>query len=362
MNRRNQTGKVSFGRMRSFIFFGLIIVLGIGVLYTLRPFFYPLFWAAVLAVMFYPMYRWIHKHLRSESLSSFISILLIIIILILPVFVLAMLLLQESISLYQQAVGSELFQNPEHVIGQLEGTVLEPYAASLNEQWAHYSTNIAELSSVAIGYMISSISQITKSLGYVAKFLFMAFIMFYSLFYFLKDGVRMLKRVMHLSPLGDQYEAMLYERFTSTTKATLKGTVIIGGIQGLIGGILFWVAGIQGAFVWGFIMIILGIIPAIGPSLVLFGAGLIALITGNIFGGVVLLVGGGVVSVIDNLLRGPIVGKDTQMHPVVVLLTTLGGIILFGISGFVIGPILAALFISVVSIYDFYYRNELQNN
>ena len=172
----------------------------------------------------------------------------------------------------------------------------------------------------------------------------------------------MLERVMQLSPLGDKYESMLYERFTSTARATLKSTFIIGGIQGFLGGILFWIAGLEGALVWGVIMAVLSIIPAVGPFIVWLPAGIIMLALGNGWEGLAILIGGFVISFVDNLLRPPLVGKDTEMHPLVVLFATLGGLLLFDVSGFVIGPILAALFLSVVSIYHYYYRNELQNN
>jgi len=167
---------------------------------------------------------------------------------------------------------------------------------------------------------------------------------------------------MHLSPLGDTYEEMLYEKFTSATRATLKSTLIVGGIQGTLGGILFWIAGIEGAFVWGTIMVVLAIIPALGPPLILIPAGIIVLILGNLSSGILLLVGALVISFVDNLLRPPLIGKDIQMHPLVVLFATLGGILLFGISGFVIGPIIAALYTSIMSIYEHYYKTELGNN
>lgn len=172
----------------------------------------------------------------------------------------------------------------------------------------------------------------------------------------------MLHRLMHLSPLGDKYETMLYDKFTSTTRATLKSTLIVGGIQGFLSGLLFWITGIEGAFVWGVIMVIIAIIPAIGTPVVLVPAAIIMLALGNVWQGIALLAGAVIISVLDNLLRPPLVGKDIQMHPLVVFFATLGGLIIFGISGFVIGPIIAALYISIMSIYDHYYKNELSKN
>src|SRR3989338_3429830 len=118
--------------------------------------------------------------------------------------------------------------------------------------------------------------------------------MLYSLYYFFKDGPQILKRIMHLSPLGDTYEALLYDKFTSTARATLKSTLIIGGVQGALGGILFWATGIEGALVWAVIMAVFSIIPAVGPFLVWLPAGIIMLALGNFGSGLAILIGGGV--------------------------------------------------------------------
>lgn len=168
---------------------------------------------------------------------------------------------------------------------------------------------------------------------------------------------------MHLSPLGDKYEGLLYERFTSTARATLKSTLILGSIQGALGGILFWITGVEGALIWAIVMAFVAMIPALGSFLVWLPIGLIMLALGNMWQGfTILIVGAILISNIDNLLRPMLVGRDTQMHPLLVLFSTLGGIFLFGISGFVLGPIIMSLFLSVISIYDHYYRNELGRN
>ena len=187
--------------------------------------------------------------------------------------------------------------------------------------------------------------------------------MIYTLYYFFKDGGRILKRLRHISPLGDDYEVLLFDRFTSTARATLKGSFIIGGIQGILGGILFTITGIQGALIWGVIMAIFSMIPSVGSFLVWLPDGLIMLLTGHLWQGLtILLVGGLVISLVDNVLRPPMVGKDIQMHPLLILFSTLGGISVFGISCVIIGPVISSLFMAVISIYDYYYQPELENN
>lgn len=351
------TNKVNFGTMRSAFFFGLIGILGVAMLYIIGPFIYPIFWAAIVAIMFHPLYRWIDKYVKFSGVSSVITVLLVIVIIFLPLTFVSVLLVHESAGLVEKIGQGDFFGTVENVTLQLEGTRFAPLLENVRTEWAKYASSAAQAISVFIFKNIKAITQNS------IQFVFLSFIMLYTLYYFLKDGKQLLTRLMHLSPLGDSYEKMLYQRFTSTARATLKGTLIIGGIQGIAGGLLFYFTGVEGAFVWGVIMTILSIIPAVGSFLVWFPAGIIMIAVGNVGAGItILLVGAIIISNIDNVLRPPLVGKDTQMHPLFILFSTLGGIILFGVSGFIIGPVLMALFLSIISIYDHYYKTELDRN
>ena len=349
---------LDFDKLRTFFYFGLLFILAIGLLYLFLPFVYPVFWAAVVAVLFYPFYSWVHKHIKIPGLSALISVISVIVVLFLPLILISVLIIYQSADLY-----SSVSQNPffadigDGFVHKLDNTFLAPYIETVKTEWTAYATNAAKEIST---FLVSSVSTITSN---SFRFLFMTFIMLYTLYFFLKDGEKILTKMMHLSPLGDTYERLLYNRFTSTTRATLKSTIIVGGIQGLLGGLMFWIAGVQGAFIWGVIMVMLSIIPAVGSFLVWFPAGIIMLTLGFTWQGIfILLFCGIVISNIYNLLRPPLIVKDIQMHPLIVLFSTLGGLIIFGISGFIIGPIIAALFLSTLSIYDHYYKKELNNN
>jgi len=350
------TNKMSFGKMRSVFFFLLIVLLSIAMLYLFRPFFYPIFWAAVIAVMFYPFYAWLNRYIKAKGFNVFLTIILVIAAVLMPLLLVGILVVDQSIDVYRSIDSDDLREALNTASTWVEGTPFGPYAETVQREWPAYASKAAKGISTAIFTSVKSITQNS------VRFIVMLFIMFYSLYYFLRDGKQALLRLMHLSPLGDVYEEMLYERFTSTVRATMKSTLIVGGIQGTISGILFWIAGVEGAFIWGVIMIILAIIPAVGPALILGPAAIIMLILGQVPQGLVLLFGAIVVSLVDNFLRPMFVGKDIEMHPLIVFFATLGGIFLFGVSGFVIGPIIAALYISIMSIYEHYYRNELQNN
>lgn len=352
------SNKMDFKKLQSLFFTGLIFLFGITTLYIFRPFLYPIFWAAILAITFYPMYLKIEKYLKYRSLSSGISVLIILCIVLLPMLVVATLLVSQSAHMYSQVTQTGLFDDIGNVktkINQIPFVGI--YFNELQSSGPEFARKVAQSAS---SFLFENFKSLTQ---YSLRFFVLFFLMLYSLYYFFRDGKRMLTRLMHLSPLGDDYEEMLYERFTSTARATLKGTVIIGIVQGSIGGLLFLATGVDGAIIWGVLMAIFSIVPGIGASLIWFPAALIMLALGQIWEGItILVVGMFVISLIDNIIRPPLVGRDTQMHPLLILFSTLGGISTFGISGFVIGPVVISLFLAVMSIYDHYYKKELSHN
>jgi predicted PurR-regulated permease PerM len=139
----------------------------------------------------------------------------------------------------------------------------------------------------------------------------------------------------------------LYSKFTTVIRATVKGNVAVAAIQGALGGLIFYFLGIQGALLWGFMMAFLSLIPAVGAGLIWIPVAVYFLFTGAVWQGAVLIAFGVfVIGLVDNLLRPVLVGRDTKMPDYVVLISTLGGLVLFGLNGFVIGPVIAALFMS----------------
>ncbi len=358
--------KTSFAKVRSWFFFGLIGALSIMFLYIIRPFAYPMFWAVIFAVLFHPFYVHINKRIGIPSVSSAISVILVFCVVLAPVAVFGLLLVQQSVDLYA-LVAEGKFISAENLARFLEGSPFAPYVdvVRINELWVSYVNDATKTVSSFLFQNTKAIAGVFDNLKSLTQnslwFLFLIFIMLYSLYYFFKDGKRILERMKFLSPLGNGYEEMFYEKFRSTSVATLKTTIIIGGIQGSIGGLLFWLTGVQGPFVWGVIMMALSILPAIGAFVVWVPAGIVMILLGQVWQGItILVVGALLISTIDNLLRPPLVGKDIQMHPLIVLLSTLGGIFTFGISGFVMGPIIASFFLAAMSMYEYYYHKELE--
>jgi predicted PurR-regulated permease PerM len=353
-----QIGKLSFTKMRSVFFFSLVFILLFAFLYLMQPFFYPVFWAAILAIMFYPVYNGLRNITKMPGISSILSILIVIVSIFLPLSLIITLILHQSFTLYQSVASGDWFLiRVQGVADWLENTPIAPYIESITDNWAATAADATKAITIFLFNNLKSITQNSVS------FIFMLFLTLYTLFFFFRDGERLLKRLQHLSPLGDSHERALYDQFTSTARATLKSTFIVGGIQGILGGILFWITGVEGAVIWAVIMFLLSLVPGLGTFLVWLPVGVIMLVIGNVWQGItILLVGALVISTIDNLLRPPLVGKDIQMPPLLVLFSTLGGIVLFGISGFVIGPVVTSLFLAIISIYDSYYLRELKQN
>ena len=321
----------------------LVILLGGVTLLSvllLKPFFFPLFWAAVLASLFSPVYRRLEKKLHRPNLSATLTIFLILILIILPSALVASLLLKESILLYDALNASESSLRAK--IGEIGNEIKNhPYfRAILSVDETFWTTKFSEIAKSIANYILTTLQTMTQNtLILLVQFAVMA----YTLFFFIRDGEKLLKTALDYLPLGEGREKVLFERFTSTARATLKMILIIGVLQGLLGATLFFFLGIDGALTWGVVMTLMSIVPGVGSSIVWVPAALIMLFTGHYWEGITILaVGALVISMVDNLLRPVLLGKDIQMHPLLIFLSTLGGIMLFGISGFVLGPMIIA--------------------
>jgi predicted PurR-regulated permease PerM len=180
------------------------------------------------------------------------------------------------------------------------------------------------------------------------------------MFFFLVDGPGLLRQILSYIPLGSAQEDQLLERFISVTRATIKGSLLIGVIQGLLARLAFWAAGVPAAAFWGTVMVVLSIIPAVGSALVWIPAVAYLFIAGQTAAGLGLLAWCVVVvSSVDNFLRPLLVGRDARMSDLMILLSTMGGIVLFGALGFIVGPIIAALFVTIWHIYGHAFREWL---
>lgn len=339
-------------KVRKNIFFAILMIGTLAFLYLLKPFAYPIFWAAVIAGIFGPLYRRVNRTIGHPNLSASVMLGIVIFVILLPLAVVASVVLAQAIDMYSALKNAEDMQlKAQKVIELLKGN---PYLQKLELDEVALTEKFYQIAGGISKYIVSYLTELTQNtLLLIVNFI----VMLYCLFFFVRDGETLLRSSLYIFELKDEIGNRIYERFTSTARATLKGTLIIGLIQGTMGGVLFWAVGIQSAFVWGVIMILAAMIPGIGCAIIWAPAAVILLATGHIVEGMAIAaVGALVISSIDNVLRPLLVGKDTQMHPLLIFLSTLGGIAVFGISGFVIGPIITALLSTLWEIYEKHYQ------
>ncbi|HBB18548.1 MAG: hypothetical protein A3J94_12945 [Syntrophus sp. RIFOXYC2_FULL_54_9] len=335
-------------RNSNILFFIVLGVVTLLFLYLIKPFFFPIFWALVIAGIFQPLYRWINRRLHRPNLSMTIIFLFIALILLLPLGTAGKLVFTESVQIYETLKPGtrNIDQNFQRIISVIADN---PLADSLHIDKGFLSEKAAEIVRSIANYIFVNLKELTQN---TLGLLVMMAIMFYTLFFFIRDGDKFFQSAIRNFPLGMGRERLLYERFVLTVRATLRVTLIIGGIQGVLGGILFLITDIEGALIWGLLMILMAVVPVVGCSIIWAPAGILMLINGYIWEGVLILgVGVFVISMIDNVLRPILIGKDVAMHPLLIFLSTLGGIGLFGFSGFVIGPIITSLLLAVWDMY-----------
>jgi predicted PurR-regulated permease PerM len=336
-------------RVNKFVVILLIVFISAVFLSMIRSFLMAIFLAGIFSALVRPIYHWLEIKLNGRrSLASILTLILLLIVVVLPLGVLTGVVTGQAIKVSQSAM--------PWVKAQIEQPgAFTDFLATLPfyDQIVPHSELILRKAGEMVGsishFLINNLSSAT--LGAV-QFLFMLFVWLYTMYFFLMDGDKLLEKILYYLPLQDHDEQQMLDRFTSVTRATLKGTAVIGILQGGLAGLAFWVVGIPSATFWGVIMVVLSIIPSVGTALVWVPVALILGLGGAVGKAVGLFVFCGlVVGSLDNLLRPILVGKDTQMHELMIFFGTMGGIFMFGMMGVIIGPIIAALFVTVWEIY-----------
>ncbi|MEN0045878.1 MAG: AI-2E family transporter [Bacteroidota bacterium] len=327
------------------LFFLLLVLLVSAAFFGLiGGFLMAVFWAIVFAILFSSLYERLKIRFKGKrNLSAAITLLFIILLVIIPLSIIGLVVIEEAADYYQKVNKGEF--DIQDIINQIQaslpmgGEFLEKYGLSLERLQENVQNIFAEGTRIVAGRAVG----LTQNLfGFLVNFS----LMLYILYFFLRDGKKLVQELVWVLPIGDEQEWTLLRRFESVARATVKGSLLVALVQGAIGGLLFWIVGIPAAFLWGILMVLMSLLP-IGSALIWFPAAVILLIQGEIGRGIaVILVGAFLIGLVDNLLRPRLVGQDTKMPDYLILLSTLGGLAWFGLSGFVIGPIIAALFVT----------------
>ncbi|KPF42757.1 AI-2E family transporter [Rhizobium sp. AAP43] len=333
-------------------FYVLLVLVTLAFLWLLVPYYTAVLWAVILAIVFFPVHKRLERLLRGRStISALLTVLLCICLVILPALAILGSLVQEGTSLYQRIESREIDLNVYLLrLQDALPTFLDSWLTSLKlggfaDLREKISAGAMEAGQTIAGSVLSfgqNTLEFFISLG----------LMLYLLFFLFRDGASLGLTLRQSIPLSDDYTRQFLDKFAAVVRATVRGNVIIAVVQGFIGGVAFWTLGIEAPLLWGVIMTFLSLLPAVGAALVWVPAAIWLLLIGAWLKGVIMVaVGVLVIGLIDNLLRPPLVGQGTRLPDYVVLISTVGGISLFGISGFVIGPLIAALFISAWSLF-----------
>jgi predicted PurR-regulated permease PerM len=323
----------------------LLVAVTLAFAWVLKPFYGAVLWAIVVAVLFAPVQRRLLRSMQGRpSLAAAVTVLIIIAIVLLPLAMIVASLAQEASSLFTKIQSGEydfggylqriLDALPAWATGLLERLNLTDFSALRERLTSGLVKGGQVLAPQALSLGVNTF-EFVISLG----------IMLYLLFFLLRDGRAVAERIKDAIPLHRDQKAALFTRFADVVRATVKGGILVAIVQGALGGIAFWFLGIHAPLLWAVLMAFLSLIPAIGAALVWVPVAIYFLATGALWQGIgLILYGVLVIGLVDNLLRPFLIGKDTKLPDYVVLISTLGGIEVFGLNGFVIGPLFAAMF------------------
>lgn len=341
---------------RSFLL--LLVLVSIAFGFILEPFWGAIFWACAVAVIFAPLQRWVlHKIGDKPNSAALLTLLTLIAIVVIPVILLTSAFVSEGIQFYQRIEAGEI--DPRQILQRLRDAF--PWVDQLLVEFGVDTNNLRERLSQTLMSASQFLAKETFTIGQnTFSFLISLALMLYLTFFLLRDGKTLIQLIIKALPLGDEREKALFNKFAEVTRATVKGNLVVAIVQGALGGIIFWILDIPGPLLWGVVMAFLSLIPAVGAAIIWFPVSLYLYATGDWISATVLLAYGAIViGLADNLLRPILVGRDTKLPDYVVLFSTIGGIVLFGINGFVIGPLVAALFMATWQIFMKDFNGEL---
>ena len=325
----------------------LLALVTIAFIWILLPFYGAIFWAVALGILFAPLQRkLLLKFKGRRNLATFATLAICTVIAILPVIITTALLVQEVAMLYNDVQSGKI--NVASYVMQFKD-ILPMNVQNWLDRFG--LGNIAGLSEkVSKGALEGSQFFATQVFSFgqsTFELVVSFFIMLYLLYFFIRDGQQMVRSIRNAVPLAEQQKRLLQLKLRRVVRASVKGNLAVAITQGALGGLMFWFLGIHSSLFWAVLMMFLSLLPAVGAGIVWAPVAIYFLVTGQVWEGVVLaLYGVLVIGMVDNVLRPILVGKDTKMPDFLILISTLGGMAIFGLNGFVIGPLIAALFLS----------------
>lgn len=333
-----------------------------------RPFFGTILLAAILAAAFYPVYIRLVKLFRNRSrIASFVTCLLIIILIIIPLIFFVLLLARQGIDIYlfvqHKIQGGDFdallkwqqgnlfydFFDPQH--GQL-GALIDIQSFDLKQ-------TLTDAAKTVSSFLVAQTAGLVKGFGGLALSFFL---LFFTMYYFFKDGHLILKKLMQISPLPLRHEHEVFRKFKEISRIALFGIFLTAMAQGIVGGIGFVIVGVPNPVFWGTAIAVFSLIPVVGTALVWLPTSILLFLTGNTFGGIFLFFWGLLlVSTIDNFLRAYLIGNQANINPLLAFFAVFGGIGVFGLPGLLFGPLILTVFFTFLHIYELEYKSVLKH-
>ena len=339
--------------LRRAAFLLLLALVTVAFFWIISPFFGAVFWAMVLALMFMPVHRRLCALLRGrDTLAALGTLLFCMVIVVVPMIFVVGAMVDEATSFTQRLRTGEF--NPRTYFEQIQNA-LPGWSRDLLGRFGLFNAqDVVDKLTAAVVQGGQALTARALAIGQNTLMLLVNLgIMLYLLFFFLRDGRDLAQTIRRAVPMQRQHTDFLLSKFATVVRATVKGTVVVALVQGMLGGVAFAFLGIHGAVLWGVVMSVLSLLPAVGAALVWAPVAIYLIATGSMIEGLGLAAwGAGVMGMVDNLLRPILVGKETKLPDYLVLLSTIGGLSIFGLNGFLIGPAIAALFVATWALFS----------
>ena len=339
--------------LRRAVFLLLLALVTVAFFWIISPFFGAVFWAMVLALMFMPVHRRLCARLRGrDTLAALGTLLFCMVIVVVPMIFVVGAMVDEATGFTQRLRTGEF--NPRTYFEQIQNA-LPGWSRDLLGRFGLFNAqDVVDKLTAAVVQGGQALTARALAIGQNTLMLLVNLgIMLYLLFFFLRDGRDLAQTIRRAVPMQRQHTDFLLSKFATVVRATVKGTVVVALVQGMLGGVAFAFLGIHGAVLWGVVMSVLSLLPAIGAALVWAPVAIYLIATGSMIEGLGLAAwGAGVMGMVDNLLRPILVGKETKLPDYLVLLSTIGGLSIFGVNGFLIGPAIAALFVATWALFS----------
>lgn len=335
------TRKVELG-----FFFVLVAAATALSFFILKPYLGALFVALVFAVVFKPLYVGIHGNIQGATLASSLTLLILLLGILVPAGLFGFFLFDDAQRLYSLG-GSSI-----PVLDRLDNAVA-PFEHAVSKVIPGFEIRVSEYVAAAVSFLVDNFGSVFSR---AVRVLFQTFIMLFALFYLFRDGKSLRSYVVALSPLANEYDERILKRLESAISSVVKGKLLIVFIQGILAALACFIFSLPHAVLWGALTMLAALIPAVGVAVVFVPLLVYLFMAGSVGAAVGLLVSGVLIGLVDNVLGPVLYEKGLRMHPLLILLSVLGGLVFFGPVGFLAGPVTLSLFFALVDIYPLLFQ------